>query len=134
MISFSGKPLVSGSALRWEGQLTVYNYPPGIGPTYRCLFPAPPNPDTVTNCSDGGVVGVVTGVIGCLQALEAIKIIVNCKEGVHSETNENIKILSGSMLLFDAISCRFRHIKLRHRRAEANTVCICQIIDRLANS
>lgn len=51
----SGRPLISGSALRWEGQLTVYNY--GDGPCYRCLYPTPPNPQFVTNCSDGGVIG-----------------------------------------------------------------------------
>lgn len=51
----SGKPLVSGSALRLEGQLTVYNY--NKGPCYRCIFPKPPPPETVTNCGDGGVLG-----------------------------------------------------------------------------
>ena len=87
----SGLPLVSGSALRWEGallhyaflhispfhtvitfhqlflsgQLTVYNFKGG--PTYRCLYPEPPPPSAVTNCSDGGVLGAVPGVIGCLQ-------------------------------------------------------------------
>lgn len=69
----SGKPLVSGSALQLEGQLTVYNYKGG--PCYRCIFPSPPPPEAVTNCGDGGVIGAVTGVIGALQALEAIKII-----------------------------------------------------------
>ena len=59
------KPLVSGSALRWEGQLTVYNL--NGGPTYRCLYPEPPPPSAVTNCSDGGVLGVVPGVIGVMQ-------------------------------------------------------------------
>ena len=59
------KKTVSGSALRLEGQLTVYNYKGG--PCYRCVFPNPPPPDTVTNCSDGGVLGTVPGVIGTLQ-------------------------------------------------------------------
>ncbi|VDI12833.1 adenylyltransferase and sulfurtransferase [Mytilus galloprovincialis] len=68
----ANKPLVSGSALRFEGQLTVYNYEGG--PCYRCLYPKPPPPETVTNCSDGGVLGVIPGIIGCMQALEAIKI------------------------------------------------------------
>lgn len=54
----SGRPLISGSALRWEGQLTVYNY--RGGPCYRCLYPTPPNPKFVTNCSDGGVIGAGT--------------------------------------------------------------------------
>lgn len=68
----SGKPLVSASALRMEGQLTVYNY--CGGPCYRCLYPVPPPPETVTNCSDGGVLGVVPGIMGCFQALEVLKI------------------------------------------------------------
>ena len=116
------KPLVSGSALRWEGQLTVYNYPPGLGPTYRCLFPVPPNPDTVTNCSDGGVMGVVTGVIGCLQALETIKVIVSMGSQNPAALDEMI-VLSGKMLIFDALTSRFRTIKLRPRRPEATKVC-----------
>lgn len=73
------KPLVSGSALRWDGQLTVYNF--NGGPCYRCIFPRPPPPETVTNCSDGGVLGPVTGVIGSLQALEVIKILLDQREG-----------------------------------------------------
>uniref|UniRef100_A0A8C7TIM7 Molybdenum cofactor synthesis 3 n=1 Tax=Oncorhynchus mykiss TaxID=8022 RepID=A0A8C7TIM7_ONCMY len=69
----SGKCLVSASALRMEGQLTVYNY--RGGPCYRCLYPKPPLPEKVTNCSDGGVLGVVPGIMGCcFQALEVLKI------------------------------------------------------------
>ncbi|XP_072122955.1 adenylyltransferase and sulfurtransferase MOCS3-like [Mobula birostris] len=68
----NGKPLVSASALRMEGQLTVYNY--NGGPCYRCLFPKPPPAETVTNSSDGGVLGVVPGILGCIQALEVLKI------------------------------------------------------------
>lgn len=60
-------------AKTFNAQLTVYNY--NGGPCYRCLHPVPPPPETVTNCSDGGVLGVVPGLIGTLQALEAIKII-----------------------------------------------------------
>ena len=69
---FHSKPLVSGSAIRMEGQLTILNY--NDGPCYRCLFPIPPPPETVTNCSDGGVLGVVPGLVGCIQALEVLKI------------------------------------------------------------
>ena len=74
---FLKKPLVSGSALRFEGQLIVYNF--DDEPCYRCLYPIPPPPESVTNCSDGGVIGAVTGIIGSLQALEAIKIITGNK-------------------------------------------------------
>uniref|UniRef100_A0A0L8HNT4 Rhodanese domain-containing protein n=1 Tax=Octopus bimaculoides TaxID=37653 RepID=A0A0L8HNT4_OCTBM len=95
-----GKPLVSGSALRFEGQLTVYNY--DGGPCYRCLFPQPPLPETVTNCSDGGVLGVIPGIIGCLQALEVIKIA--C--GLQSSLKQHL-------LLFDGMDCSFHKVKLR---------------------
>lgn len=98
----AGKPLVSASALRLEGQLAVYNFQGG--PCYRCLFPKPPPPETVTNCADGGVLGVVPGVLGSLQALEVLKI----ASGIGSS-------FSRSMLLFDALEGRFRHIKLRPR-------------------
>ena len=68
-----GKPLVSGSALKWEGQITVLNYK--NGPCYRCLYPNPPPAIAVTSCSDGGVVGMVPGLIGQMQAIEIVKII-----------------------------------------------------------
>ncbi|XVF77375.1 hypothetical protein PTKIN_Ptkin14bG0038000 [Pterospermum kingtungense] len=97
-----GKPLVSGAALGLEGQLTVYNYKGG--PCYRCLFPTPPPATACQRCSDSGVLGVVPGIIGCLQALEAIKI----ASGVGEP-------LSGRMLLFDALSARIRIFKIRGR-------------------
>ncbi|KAM4891194.1 adenylyltransferase and sulfurtransferase MOCS3 [Sylvia borin] len=105
----AGKPLVSGSALRLEGQLAVYNY--RGGPCYRCLFPEPPPPDTVTNCADGGVLGVVTGIIGCVQALEVLKIASGMGSSFHRH-----------MLMFDALEGRFRNIKLRPRKADC-AVC-----------
>jgi adenylyltransferase/sulfurtransferase len=69
-----GKPLVSGAAMKYEGQLCTYNVQPN-GPCYRCIFPRPPSPELLRNCEDSGVLGVVTGIIGGLQALEAIKLI-----------------------------------------------------------
>ncbi|KAM6164400.1 adenylyltransferase and sulfurtransferase MOCS3 [Rhynchocyon petersi] len=101
----AGRPLVSASALRFEGQLTVYHY--GGGPCYRCVFPQPPPAETVTNCADGGVLGVVTGVLGCLQALEVLKIAAGLGPSY-----------SGSLLLFDALRGRFRSIQLRPRRPD----------------
>lgn len=103
------KPLVSGSALQLEGQLTVYNHK--TGPCYRCLFPTPPPPGTVTNCGDGGVLGAITGVIGALQALESIKIILG-----------NDGVLSGRLLLFDGHQSAFRNLKLRGKKADC-AVC-----------
>ncbi|XP_017567358.1 adenylyltransferase and sulfurtransferase MOCS3 isoform X1 [Pygocentrus nattereri] len=100
----SGKPLVSASALRMEGQLTVYNYKGG--PCYRCLYPTPPPPETVTNCSDGGVLGVVPGIMGCLQALEVLKI----ASGQGSSFGQQL-------LIFDGQEGRFRSIKLRPKQA-----------------
>jgi len=105
----SGKPLVSGSALRFEGQLTVYNYK--NGPCYRCLYPNPPPPETVTNCSDGGVLGVVPGIIGVIQALEVIKIITDIGD-----------VFSERLLLFDALSTNFRTIRIRGRQQKCK-VC-----------
>ena len=96
------KPLVSGSALRFEGQLTVYHH--AGGPCYRCIFPTPPPPETVTNCSDGGVLGVVPGVIGNLQALEAMKIL----------TGLDVSY-SGKLLLYDGLAGSFTVVKLRGR-------------------
>ncbi|TYI31864.1 hypothetical protein ES332_A04G015600v1 [Gossypium tomentosum] len=104
-----GKPLVSGAALGLEGQLTVYNYKGG--PCYRCLFPTPPPTTACQRCSDSGVLGVVPGIIGCLQALEAIKIASDIGEP-----------LSGRMLLFDALSARIRIVKIRGRSLQCE-VC-----------
>nr|CAD7607011.1 unnamed protein product [Timema genevievae] len=103
------RPLVSGSALQLEGQLTVYNYKKG--PCYRCMFPTPPPPESVTNCGDGGVLGAVPGVIGVLQALEATKILL----GVPG-------ILSGRLLVFDAADSSFRSVYLRKRN---ELCCVC---------
>uniref|UniRef100_A0A6P7GXD9 Adenylyltransferase and sulfurtransferase MOCS3 homolog n=1 Tax=Diabrotica virgifera virgifera TaxID=50390 RepID=A0A6P7GXD9_DIAVI len=102
-------PLVSGSALQMEGQLTVYHYKDG--PCYRCLFPVPPPAHTVTNCGDGGVLGPVPGTIGVLQALETIKII-----------TQSAGVLSGRFLIFDGSTSTFRNVKLRPRNPKCD-VC-----------
>ncbi|CAF1761078.1 hypothetical protein HID58_087829 [Brassica napus] len=104
-----GKPLVSGAALGMEGQLTVYNHKGG--PCYRCLFSTPPPTTACQRCSDSGVLGVVPGAIGCLQALETIKLASMVGEP-----------LSERMLLFDALSARIRIVKIRGRSAQC-TVC-----------
>lgn len=104
-----GRPLVSGSALRWEGQLTVYGY--RGGPCYRCLFPQPPPTTTVTNCSEGGVIGMVPGVIGCMQALEVVKILTGYGD-----------VCSEKLLLYDGADARWRQVALRGKLADCD-VC-----------
>jgi len=95
-----GKPNVSGSIFRFEGQLTVFN--PPIGPCYRCLYPEPPPPGMVPSCQEAGVLGVLPGVIGSLQAVEVIKLIL--------DKGDN---LTGRLLLYDALNANFRKLRLR---------------------
>ena len=95
-----GKPNVYGSIFRFEGQASVFYAQEG--PCYRCLYPEPPPPGLVPSCAEGGVLGVLPGVVGCLQALETIKLILGKGEP-----------LIGRLLLFDALSMRFRELKLR---------------------
>ena len=95
-----GKPNVYGSIFRFEGQVTVFGMPDG--PCYRCLYPEPPPPGLVPSCAEGGVLGVLPGIIGSLQALETIKLIIG--RGTS---------LAGRLLLFDALSMKFRELKLR---------------------
>lgn len=116
------KPLVSGCALRWEGQLTVYHYPGDSQcPCYRCIFPIPADPSMVINCNDGGILGPVVGVIGSMQALEVIRVILGKPNFV------------GKMFLFDADNGRFQTIQLRKRQfnceACGNTPKIPPLLD-----
>src|SRR5213082_3546973 len=99
---FARKPNVYGSVFRFEGQTTVFAPHLG-GPCYRCLFPEPPPPDTVPNCAEAGVLGVLPGIIGMLQAIETIKLIVGIGEP-----------LVGRLLHFDALRMKFRELNLRH--------------------
>ena len=96
-----GKPNVYGSIFRFEGQATVFNLDES-SPNYRDLFPEPPPPGMVPSCAEGGVVGVLPGIIGVIQATEAVKIIT----GIGTS-------LSGRLLLFDALGMKFRELKLR---------------------
>jgi sulfur-carrier protein adenylyltransferase/sulfurtransferase len=96
-----GKPNVYGSIFRFEGQATVF-HPQAGGPCYRCLYPEPPPPGLVPSCAEGGVLGVLPGVIGTIQATEAIKLLAGIGE-----------TLVGRLMLYDALSMRFRELKLR---------------------
>jgi sulfur-carrier protein adenylyltransferase/sulfurtransferase len=95
-----GKPVVHASIYRFEGQVTCFV--PDHGPCYRCLYPEPPPPDMAPSCQEAGVLGVLPGVVGVLQATEAIKLVL----GVG-------KTLAGRLLMYDAMATKFREMKLR---------------------
>ncbi|MSO90440.1 MAG: molybdopterin-synthase adenylyltransferase MoeB [Acetobacteraceae bacterium] len=97
------KTLVSAAVLRFEGQLSVFKpHAHAGGPCYRCLYPAPPPPGLIPSCSEAGVLGAVTGVMGTLQATEVLKEILSAGDS-----------LSGRLLVWDALASRFRTIRLR---------------------
>ena len=96
-----GKPNIYGSIFRFDGQASVF-YPKAGGPCYRCLYPEPPPPGLVPSCAEGGVLGILPGIIGVIQATEAIKLIIGQGEP-----------LIGRLLLFDALKMKFRELKLR---------------------
>jgi len=98
---FLGKPLIYGSIYQWEGQNTVF-LPGQEAPCYRCLYPEPPPPGTVPSCAEGGVFGVLPGIVGCIQATEAIKLILG--EG---------DSLVGKLLIFDALSMDFTKVNVK---------------------
>jgi adenylyltransferase/sulfurtransferase len=95
----AGKPFVYGAIQGFEGQASVFNWQGG--PTYRCLFPEPPEPGTVPNCAEAGVLGVLPGLIGTIQATEAIKLLAGIGE-----------LLSGRLLLWDALAMTTRTVNL----------------------
>jgi len=95
-----GKPNVYGSIFRFEGQASVFYA--REGPCYRCLYPEPPPPGLVPSCAEGGVLGVLPGIVGCIQAMETIKLIIG--QG---------QTLIGRLLVFDALGVKFRELRLR---------------------
>jgi sulfur-carrier protein adenylyltransferase/sulfurtransferase len=95
-----GKPNVYGSIFRFEGQATVFAYEGG--PCYRCLYPEPPPPGLVPSCAEGGVLGILPGIIGLIQATETVKLILGTGEP-----------LVGRLMLYDALGMKFRELKLR---------------------
>ncbi|MDR1520589.1 MAG: molybdopterin-synthase adenylyltransferase MoeB [Planctomycetota bacterium] len=99
------KPYIYGSIYRFEGQASVFGLPGG--PCYRCFFAEPPPPGLVPSCGEGGVLGVLPGIIGCVQAAEAIKVLLG----------ETGNTLSGRLLLLDAWKMKFRELKLRRNPA-----------------
>jgi molybdopterin/thiamine biosynthesis adenylyltransferase/rhodanese-related sulfurtransferase len=101
-------PVVHGSIYRFEGQVTVFA--PGEGPCYRCLYPAPPPPELAPSCAEGGVLGVLPGIVGSLQASEALKLVLGAGD-----------TLTGRLLLFDALGTTFDEVGVR--RDPACPVC-----------
>ena len=95
----TGKPVVHGSIFKYEGQITVFD--PKDGPTYRDIFPEPPQNGTAPNCTEAGVLGVLPGIVGSIQALETIKLILEIGEG-----------LSGRLIVFDALEMSFHEYKI----------------------
>ncbi|MBN2386642.1 MAG: molybdopterin-synthase adenylyltransferase MoeB [Anaerolineales bacterium] len=96
----TGRPLVYGAVYRFDGQVSVFDA--RTGPCYRCLFPEPPAPWTVPSCAEGGVLGVLPGTIGTIQATATLKILLGLKSG-----------LDGTLLLYDAFSMSFETIRLK---------------------
>jgi len=94
------KPYIYGCILRFEGQASVFDS--RTGPCYRCLYPAPPPPGMVPSCAEGGVIGILPGIVGLIQANEVIKLILGVGDS-----------LVGRLLLFDALKMKFREMKLR---------------------
>jgi molybdopterin/thiamine biosynthesis adenylyltransferase/rhodanese-related sulfurtransferase len=94
------KPNVYGSIFRFEGQATIFAYPGG--PCYRCLYPEPPPPGLVPSCAEGGVLGILPGIIGLVQATETVKLILGVGQS-----------LVGRLMLYDALGMKFRELKLR---------------------
>jgi len=99
-----GKPNVYGSVFRWEGQVSVFSTEGG--PCYRCLFREPPPPGLVPNCAEGGVLGVLPGIIGSMQAMETIKLLLGAGTS-----------LAGRLLIFDALEASWREVALRRNPA-----------------
>lgn len=129
-----GKPLVSGSALRTDGQLMFFNYPPRLpgdsdgGPCYRCMFPKPPPPESVVSCGEGGILGPVVGVMGVLQALEAIKLITS-PQGISGR--DQPKTEPKNALLFSAYSSTpFRSFRMCRRRKNCSACSSTAFVTR----
>lgn len=105
------KPLVFGSIYKFEGQVSVFNHQGG--PTYRCLYPTPPEEGEVPNCAEIGVIGVLPGIIGSLQAMETVKLITGLGE-----------VLSGQVLLYDALRTSFQKYQFAARPESRNIVAL----------
>ncbi|GAB5398456.1 MAG: molybdopterin-synthase adenylyltransferase MoeB [Aureisphaera sp.] len=105
----TGKPLVYGAIFKFEGQVTVFNYK--NGPSYRCLFPNPPDQGTIPNCSEIGVLGVLPGIIGSMQANEVLKIILGLGT-----------VLSGTLLLYNTLTTQTNKLSIERSETEIEKI------------
>ena len=105
----TNKPLVFGAIYKFEGQVSVFNY--NNGPSYRCLFPSPPKKDAIPNCSEIGVLGVLPGIIGNMQANEVLKIILGLG-----------KVLSGELLCYNALNNQIVTLKIKRSASTIETI------------
>jgi len=105
----TNRPLVFGAIYKFEGQVSVFNY--RNGPSYRCLFPNPPQKDAVPNCSEIGVLGVLPGIIGSMQANEVLKLILNLGD-----------VLSGKLLCYNALSNQISTLKIKKNETDVRQV------------
>jgi molybdopterin/thiamine biosynthesis adenylyltransferase len=101
---FKKKPVVHGSIFRFEGQVTTFV--PFVGPCYRCLYPEPPPPHLAPSCQEAGVLGILPGIIGVMQATEAVKLLLGKGD-----------LLTGRLLTYDSLKMRFRELKLRRDKS-----------------
>ena len=120
---FSGKPIVDGSIFRFEGQVTIYPCD-SDGPCYRCLYPEPPPAELAPSCAEAGVLGVLPGTVGLIQATEVVKLILGQGEP-----------LIGRLLMYDALAMDFKKFKIR--RDPGCPVCgdnptVTELIDYVA--
>lgn len=114
----AGVPWVYSAILAFEGQLSTFNFPPGVGPTYRDLLPTPPPPGEVPSCAEGGVLGVLPGTMGCLQATEVLKILLG--------RSPEKEVVTGRVLTFDAIAMKFGELGLER---QPNRETVTELID-----
>ncbi|MGB5419847.1 molybdopterin-synthase adenylyltransferase MoeB [Algibacter sp.] len=114
----TNKPLVFGAIYKFEGQVSVFNF--NNGPSYRCLFPSPPKKDTIPNCSEIGVLGVLPGIIGSMQANEVLKIVLGIGH-----------VLSGKLLCYNALTTQTSTLKIK--RNEASFLSVLEEKDHFEN-
>jgi len=121
---------VYSAILAFEGQASVFNFPPGIGPTYRDMVPTPPPPGDVPSCAEGGVLGVLPGTMGCIQATEVLKILLGKLnvQANHNDKKMGGEVLTGKVLVYNALAMTFETVGLK-RLPQQERQEITELID-----